>query len=196
MERMEIEDSKDATEVRVTEEPPRKGGDTAMYGMDATDFGDDQGSSIKDFFKPSGATGLEDSVEAVLDNPGLLTEEQLINLHAILQHYLPDTVKYDANFDFSSEVTAQITAVRAMRMRVMNANGTLKQDVTVREAKEVIGACTTLLTTLMRHHKTIQNFDRQRSLEYATVEAIKTLPEKNQRLFYETFDHAIASCDE
>jgi hypothetical protein len=66
----------------------------------------------------------------------------------------------------------------------------------VREAKEVIGACTTLLTTLMRHHKTIQNFDRQRSLEYATVEAIKTLPEKNQRLFYEAFDHAIASCDE
>lgn len=196
MERGELEDSRDATEIRSTAEPHRRGEDAGLEGMDVTDFGDSQGDSIRDFFNGTGASCLEEHVNTILDHPELLTEDQLVNLHAILQHYLPEKVRYGADFDFGAEITAQITAVRAMRLKVMTPQGTLQEGITVREAKEVVGSCTTLLTTLMKHHPTIQNFERQRALEQATVRAIKTLPEDHQKLFYEEFERALGGAEQ
>lgn len=127
---------------------------------------------------------LDTEVETLLAYPHLLTEDQLLDLHAILSHYLPQVADYGADFDFTVEIGAQIAAVKAMRSKVMSANGTLKDAVSTREAKEVLSASTTLLTTLMKHHDKIVNFDRQRALEEAVKAAVQTLPENARDAFF------------
>lgn len=153
--------------------------------QDEDQSGGEHGSSLKEFFEPA-RTHLDDAVEEILNHPDALTDEQLTDLHAILQHYLPEAVHYGADFDFTQEITAQITSIRALRLKVMRPNGTLKEDVTTREAKEVITASASLLQQLMKHHDKIQNFERQRAIEEATTQAIKTLPSEVQQKFFDT----------
>jgi len=149
---------------------------------DSTSTDTGPGSPLDGFFEET--ADLDTEVEMILNHPGLLRDEQLDNLHTILSEYLPSSVKYGADFDFNHEIEAQIVAVRAMRARVMTPGGQLKVDIPIREAKETLAAGTTLLQTLMKNHEKVMNFNRQRAIEEATIQAIRNLPQENQDQFF------------
>jgi hypothetical protein len=86
-------------------------------------------------------------------------------------------VVYDANFSMAEEIQSQIMAVRAVRNKIMNADGSLSRDITTREAKEVVSSGSTLLTTLMKFHEKVQNMERLRLLETAVVEVLEGVDE-------------------
>jgi hypothetical protein len=138
---------------------------------------------------------LEEEVELILRFPQLLTDDQLINLQAILGHYGVDAVPYGADFNFKVEIEAQLAAVKALRAKVMGPGGLLLDGVSTREAKEVIGASSTLITTLMRHHEKIMNFERLRALEEAVKAAVQTLPEGAREAFFAEMERRLATCD-
>jgi len=95
-----------------------------------------------------------------------------------------DDPGYGAHFDISNEVNEQIKAVRALRSLVMDDSGNINEGYTARDAKELIGSSNTLLGSLMKFHDKIINQNRMRLIEQATIEAVKTLPEEQQELFF------------
>ncbi|PNV83834.1 MAG: hypothetical protein C0610_16785 [Desulfobacteraceae bacterium] len=90
-------------------------------------------------------------------------------------------VVYGANFDMTVEVEGLIQSVRAMRSTVMTPGGTVRNDVTPREMKEVVTATSTLMTLLMKSHEKLMSFDRQRRLEQTTIEVLQRLSDGNLR---------------
>lgn len=131
---------------------------------------------------------LADEVEAILLAPQLLTEEETRNLICILQDYMPSDVAYGADFDLAAEVSHQLTAIRAMRRKVMTDSGLPMDDVTARDLKEVATASNTLLGTLLKAHEKIMNFERLRAVEKAVVTTLKTLPQDIQDMYLERLD--------
>jgi len=85
-------------------------------------------------------------------------------------------VVYDANFSLAEELQAQISAVRAVREKIM-VNGRLADTTTTREAKEVISSGSTLLGTLMKYHEKVVNMERLRLLEVSVIEALQEVDE-------------------
>ncbi len=126
---------------------------------------------------------LDQQVEMILAMPQLLTEDQLQDMHTILSNYIPQENTYGANFDFKAEISLQLAAVKAMRLKVFNLNGTVKDGTSLRDVKECMTAANTLTTALLKNHEKIMNFDRQRALEQATIAAIDTLDEASKQVF-------------
>jgi len=135
---------------------------------------------------------LSEQVEIIASSPDSLTDEQVAVLWGAIQHRLGDSVEYGADFDLAAEVESQIAMVRAMRRNVITDAGTVLPGVAARELKEVVSASTTLLSTLTKSHEKILSFDRMRSIETATVAAIKELPPERQALFFETLESRLS----
>jgi hypothetical protein len=130
---------------------------------------------------------LSAEVAAILMAPAELTEDQALALYNVLApRFLDGAVNYDADFDLRGEVEAQIRAVRAMRDSVILPGGAIRPGVASRELKEVVTASNTLLQTLMKTHEKVLNYDRQRSLEAATVAAVQSLSPSQRETFFET----------
>lgn len=127
---------------------------------------------------------LDNEVAMIVNSPSLLTDEQLSDLHTILSHYLPQDNGYGANFDFKREISAQLSAVRAMRAKVMTSTGQIKENIPTREVKEALSAANTLTASLMKNHEKIMNFDRQRALEQATIAAIEAMSDEIKEIFF------------
>lgn len=104
----------------------------------------------------------------------------------------PPAVVYDASFSLLEEVQAQVIAVRAVRNQIIEPNGTIKPDISTREAKEVVSSGSTLLNTLMKFHPQIMNMDRQLKLETSIIEVLskegKGLKDKVMKLFEDKFE--------
>ena len=71
-----------------------------------------------------------------------------------------------------------------MRRNITTETGRLKTDTATRDIKEVIAAGTTLTTLLMKSHEQILNADRQRAIERAMNDAVKTLDKEAQDVFF------------
>lgn len=91
---------------------------------------------------------------------------------------------YGADFDLASEVNEQIKVVRALRKKVLDENGDIAEGYGARDAKELVASANTLLGNLMKFHDKIINQNRMRLIEQATVEAVKTLPDEQQEVFF------------
>ena len=121
---------------------------------------------------------LSDPVEFVCQNSKFLSDEQAERVIEAIRKRLgvdrpvKQVVEYDASFDLSEEVGAQVMAVRAIRDEVFR-DGKIRGEVTLREAKEVIASGSALLTTLSKHHADIVNMDRLRALEGSVIEALQ-----------------------
>lgn len=85
---------------------------------------------------------------------------------------------YDANFSMADELQAQIRAVRAIRNKIMSDKGVLSDDISTREAKEVVSSGSTLLGTLMKYHEKVVNMERMRMLESSVIEALAEVDEE------------------
>lgn len=120
---------------------------------------------------------LQSSVDFLLQNVMFLERRQWDRLKRIGEKFEPakarQEVVYDASFSLAEELQAQITAVRAVRDRIMTKEGHLSEDITTREAKEVISSGSTLMSSLMKFHEKVVNMERLRLLETSVVEALE-----------------------
>jgi hypothetical protein len=90
--------------------------------------------------------------------------------------------EYGADFDLADEVWQQILAVKAVREQVVE-DGKIKDGFSARDAKDVVTAGNTLLTSLMRYHKEIVSMDRLRRLERSVIEVLEeSSPEVRQQV--------------
>lgn len=122
------------------------------------------------------------SIQFLLSHSGHVTFEQWEILKQIGRQYDGDevvppavpfeAVVYDANFSMADELQAQIMAVRAIRDRIMTADGQLSSEISTREAKEVVSSGSTLLGSLMKFHEKVVNMERLRLLESSVVEVL------------------------
>lgn len=141
-------------------------------------------TNIREFFNEPPT--LDTEVETILNNPSLLSEEQVQNLQLILREHFGEADVYGADFSMVSEIDDQIRTVRALREHVIQPNGRLREGMNARDAKEVISASTTLLGTLMKSHDKILGFERQRAMESAVVAVLKGLdPDIKAQFFSE-----------
>ena len=105
-----------------------------------------------------------------------MTQEQKRAIYTVLRSEMgtdkSNNNEYGPYFSFQTEINEQIEAVRAMRKQVMNGNR-MNPDVSIRDAKETLSASTSLLQTLVKSHKDIQNFERLREVENILVEVAK-----------------------
>ena len=176
-----------------TELPSEHLPDPEPINLSPTEGTEASGPTMQQFWEE--APNLDTEVEMILNSPGLLKDDQLADLHTILSHYLPEDNGYGADFDFKQEISAQLNAIRAMRQKIMNVNGTIKDGTTIREVKECLAAANTLTTALMKNHEKIMNFDRQRALEQATIAAVDKLPEEAKAIFFEELNNRLEQLD-
>lgn len=144
-------------------------------------------SEIHDFDneQQTNPSTLDSEVEMIVVNHHLLRKDQLDILGRCLDLYrAPEEVNYGADFDIREEINSQIGLVRMMRRNITTETGRLKTDTATRDIKEVIAAGTTLTTLLMKSHEQILNADRQRAIERAMNDAVKTLDKEAQDVFF------------
>ena len=133
------------------------------------------------------------SVELVVRNAHRLDDRQINLLVDSLSLFASkDVVDFNSGFDLSEEIGRQIAMVRALRDMVLDPTWRIREEYSARDAKEVISSASTLLTTLMRFHEKIVQIDRQKAIEVATIEAIKTLPEEVQERFFGKLEELLA----
>ena len=158
------------------------------------------------------STELVQSIDQIIDaaEASILSEQQLRMLADSLVGHYPqffsvgsgngeegqhrgsaDDPGYGADFDLADEVNEQIKAVRALRQTIMDDSGTIREGVQARDVKEMVSSSNTLLGSLMRFHDKIINQDRMRLVEKATIEAVKTLPEEQQEIFFDTLQKGL-----
>lgn len=138
---------------------------------------------------------IDDAVEFLRQHVGFVTKEQWDLLQVIGRRYRMDVeaVAYDANFSLADEVQAQIQAVRAIRDRIMTPDGQLSQDITTREAKEVVSSGSTLLTSLMKFHEKVVNMERMRLLETSVIEALEEADQELKALVLAKMEEKLAN---
>jgi hypothetical protein len=85
---------------------------------------------------------------------------------------VPKSSEYGADFNLADEVWQQILAVKAVRELVVE-DGKICDGFSARDAKDVVTAGNTLLTSLMRYHKEIVSMDRLRRLERSIIEVLE-----------------------
>lgn len=149
-------------------------------------------------------TTVQQSVVAVMQaaTNHALSAQQIADLSRCLREAYPnnfnsgavpvDDPEYGADFDLTAEINSQIRIVRALRSKVLSDNGSIKEDVSIRDARELITSGGAMLRDLVKYHERTVNLNRMRMVESATIEAIKTLPEDSQQQFFELLERQFA----
>jgi hypothetical protein len=150
-------------------------------------------NSLREFDTGEADVALDDHVSAIEAWSDEMSEEHISRLWAVLQNKAQE-VKYGPEFNMKEEVEMQLLAVHAMRQFVL-PGGKIRPGTPIREVKEVVTASSTLLSTLMKSHREVLSFERTRSMEEATLVAIRTLPEETQELFFSELKQSLAAIE-
>lgn len=129
---------------------------------------------------------LDAAVDELCEFAEHLTTEQAQRLYISLRHSHNEVgigQPYGADFDVSAEIGEQITVVKAMRARLIDADGRLTERFSAKEAKEILGASNALNQTIMKFQKEITNFQRLIMVENAVKKALDTLPREAQEAY-------------
>ena len=144
---------------------------------------------------------IGEAVSFLLQHAAFVTDAQWRGLSAVvgarfaaLEERPSDTpFDYDASFSVADELEAQILAVRAVRQRIMAADGSINRDISTREAKEVISSGSTLLGTLMKYHEKVVNMERLRVLEQSVIEALEHVDMEVKDVVLATMEEKLAN---
>lgn len=140
---------------------------------------------------------LQGAVNLLLQHAGYVTVQMWDALQRLGKQFVDEQpvlpVMYGADFSMAGELEAQIRAVRAVRDRIMSADGQLSKDISTREAKEVISSGSTLLSTLMKHHEKVVNMERLRLLESSVVEALTEVDEELKEVVLQVMEKKLAN---
>lgn len=124
-----------------------------------------------------------------------LSKDEIIRLRDALPPWAfmksADVQQYGADFSMEKEIGLQISAVQALREHVF-PNGIMRHDANVREAKDVLATCNQMVKTMMDSHEKIQNMERMRAVETATVDAMLELSEEQRKRFLELLEIRLA----
>ena len=124
-----------------------------------------------------------------------LRDDQVTRLWGILSgRGGGDKVEYNASFDIKEEIQAQIVAVRALRNSVM-PGGVVRPGLPAREIKEAVSASSTLLSSLMKHHEKVLSMDRQRAIELAVTDAVRSLPDEQRETFFSLLEENLSAIE-
>ena len=152
-------------------------------------------------------TTLAQSVQAVVHatRNRLLGAQQIADLSSALMEMYPahfnmsdgdiDDPEYGADFDLSKVINDQIRMIEAIKRKVTNSNGSIKDDVSVKEARELITSSSSVIQQLMKHQKDLININRQQALEASVIKAVKTLPQDAQTEFFNTLEDLLEGAD-
>lgn len=136
---------------------------------------------------PNPSITMESALVYIIHHAHLLVPEQVEALTELLHENYPDIASaaaYGPDFDLTSEVNTQLALVYAMRDQMINpTTHRLNDGFTTREAKELITASNTLMTTLTRSHEKIINAERQRAIEEAVISYASSLEEEEKEKF-------------
>jgi hypothetical protein len=91
---------------------------------------------------------------------------------------------YGADFSLADEIGLQIVAVQNLRQYVF-PNGHLREDCSIREAKEVLTTCNVMIKTMMDNHDRIMSMERMRAVEAATVDILIEIEDGLKEQFLE-----------
>jgi hypothetical protein len=130
---------------------------------------------------------IDQLINKLEHNKKYITDTQASRL-ANIANRTSDGVSKDSMGDLLSEVQAQMIVLKSFRKRVSDQGNA----ATTRDLKDMIQASTSLFTMLTKMNEGITNQERLRKVEDATIEAIKTLPSKEQQIFFSTLEKALA----
>lgn len=111
-----------------------------------------------------------------------LSDLQLMQLKQLPFDLPAEHQPYGAQFSLAQELDRQLTMTSALRQSIIDPmTGRPKSDVSPREAKEVISACSTLFAMLMKHQETVRTYERQVNFERVISEVVRSHMTTEQR---------------
>lgn len=111
-----------------------------------------------------------------------LSDSQLMAMKQLPYELPPQHQPYGAQFSLAQELDRQLTMTSALRQSILDPmTGRPKDNVSPREAKEVITACSTLFAMLMKHQATVRTYERQTEFEKAVADTVRDYMTPEQR---------------
>ena len=111
-----------------------------------------------------------------------LSDLQLMQLKQLPFDLPAEHQPYGAQFSLAQELDRQLTMTSALRQSIIDPmTGRPKSEVSPREAKEVISACSTLFAMLMKHQETVRTYERQVNFERVISEVVRSHMTTEQR---------------
>lgn len=97
----------------------------------------------------------------------------------------------DENLNFSSLLRELAALARLMREEVLDSNGKLRRDVSLREARETFVASANLITLIAKSQETLDRAHNVSLFQKALVESLRELDAKTKGDFLYMFDRKL-----
>lgn len=130
----------------------------------------------------SGSPDLDAAVLVVVSQAQDVSDFQLKDLLLMLQ--AQDTLRGDRELTLTEELTQNMRIIRQLRAEYFGPKGKRKEDTSLRDLKDLLGALNTLSATIGKQQQLASHQDRMRVLEKAVTSAVQKLPEDAQERFF------------
>jgi len=122
---------------------------------------------------------LNDSIQDLEMHASMLTDEQSARLHQLLTFA-------DGVPEFTvSEIDRQYHLFIKMQEQVAGLDGQLRATASVRDIAAVISSMSSLIGLFLKAQKELDSIKAEANLKDAVLEALRTLPADNQKIFFE-----------
>jgi hypothetical protein len=122
---------------------------------------------------------------------GKLTQEDLVRLVELIPTDMFSVDAVGADFDMQNELGMQHRLVNAMRNQVLTGLGTIRKDVSLQEAKQVLDSCRAFGEVIHKNMKSVVNLKRLQALESAILEAVSGSALVDKQVFLDSLERHI-----
>lgn len=114
-----------------------------------------------------------------------LEADQLLELRARVDSLLP--VRSLKDLDLAQELVLQVQALQALQTRVMSDVG----ETPVNQIAQVANSLSSALGNLIKVQSDVYTSERLKTIESVLIEAVKTLPNDAQEVFFGEYERAL-----
>ena len=125
---------------------------------------------------------LDDSIADLEMHTSALSDSQTARLHSLVT-----TAEGKPSFD-SNEVDKQYHLFLRIQEQVVDMGGNLKATASIRDIATVITSMGNVFSLFLKAKAQIDSIKAEADLKQAVLEALKTLPPKSQKIFFDKLD--------
>lgn len=96
--------------------------------------------------------------------------------------------EYGDDFDVAEVINDQLKVVSAIKEKVIGSDGRIKDDVSHRDARELLTSINTVIPQLVKHKESVINMRRLQAIESAVIATTRELGEEVRTKFLKTLE--------
>lgn len=108
----------------------------------------------------------------------------------------PPSAQSGEKADIGSLIESAMGLANAMQSRLLNPDGSMKQDIPIREGKEAVASISTLLSMILRNKAVLEKRQYQQAFDAAVLEVLEEMDEEQRTRFFSRLQEKISHLGE